>query len=152
MKRIIFGLYFIAASAIAANAPVLEHLYVPNGFDQNDVAEVVVTGYLPTPCYKPVNSRFKIQGDKIYIELTGNNIEVSALKKAERDKNIILRLFNPSQKLSENNRLKINFPHNSVSITNLKETAFLGNLKISDNSYILPGLKNAEILTLKITI
>ena len=74
------------------------------------------------------------------------------MKKAERDKNIILRLFNPSQKLSENNRLKINFPHNSVSITNLKETAFLGNLKISDNSYILPDLKNAEILTLKITI
>ena len=89
---------------------------------------------------------------KEYIELTGNNIEVSALKKAERDKNIILRLFNPSQKLSENNRLKINFPHNSVSITNLKETAFLGNLEISDNSYILPDLKNAEILTLKITI
>ena len=108
----------------------------------------------------PVNVKQFLEGIKTgkrplrneYIELTGNNIEVSALKKAERDKNIILRLFNPSQELSVNNRLKINFPHNSVSITNLKETASLGNLEFSDGSYVLPDLKNAEILTLKINI
>ena len=88
---------------------------------------------------------------KEYIELAGDNIEISALKKAERDKSIILRLFNTSQSLSVNNRLKINFPHKSVSITNLKETASLGNLEFSNDCYILPDLKNAEILTLKIT-
>ena len=89
---------------------------------------------------------------KEYIELSGDNIEISALKKAERNKSIILRLFNPSQTLSGNNRLKVNFPHNSVSITNLKETGYLGDLEFSDGSYILPDLKNAEILTLKITV
>jgi mannosylglycerate hydrolase len=89
---------------------------------------------------------------KEYIELIGNNIEVSALKKSERDKNIIVRLFNPSQNISTDNKLKINFPHSSVSVTNLKETADLGNLKLSDDLYILPDLKNAEILTLKITL
>lgn len=87
-----------------------------------------------------------------YIELTGKDIEISALKKSERDKNIILRLFNPSQNISKNNKIKVNFPHSSVSITSLKETADLGNLEISDGFYTLPDLKNAEILTLKIIL
>lgn len=89
-----------------------------------------------------------------YIEVNGENIEVTAIKKAERTDDIIIRLFNPIFGVSGNNKIKINFSHNSVVITNLKENAELKKLesKTEFGEYLLPELKGAEILTLKVLI
>lgn len=88
--------------------------------------------------------------NKEYIELLGEDIEISAVKKSEKSDDVIIRLFNPLQERTINNKLKINFPHSSVWVTNLKETADYYELKSSNDIYILPELKESEILTLKV--
>ena len=89
-----------------------------------------------------------------YIEVSGENIEVTAIKKSERTNDVIIRLFNPTFGLSNNNKIKINFPHKSIIITNLKENAKLESLENGNEKgeYLLPELKGSEILTLKVLI
>lgn len=50
-------------------APV-DHLFVPHGFDNNDTTEVVVTGYLPTPCYDRPESKSKTVGNTVQVRVT----------------------------------------------------------------------------------
>lgn len=74
MNRILFSsLLFLASSAFAQtdlrSAPV-KHLYVPTGFDSNDSAEVVVTGYFPNPCFSRNTVSVDVKDDVIDIEIT----------------------------------------------------------------------------------
>lgn len=56
------------ASAFAVDAPV-EHLYVPEGFDNNDTVEVVVTGTFPNPCYARSETTATVKGDVIEVRV-----------------------------------------------------------------------------------
>ncbi len=89
-----------------------------------------------------------------YIEVSGNNVEVTAIKKSERSEEIIVRLFNSGFETANNSKITINFPHKSAIITNLKENLDSGKLKSGDkpHEYLLPEIKSAGILTIKILI
>ncbi len=50
-------------------APV-DHLYVPKGFDNNDSAEVVVSGFFPTPCYSHNKVEVNNKRNTIHIKMT----------------------------------------------------------------------------------
>lgn len=70
----------IAVAAIMAIGPSLvwgsvpvDHVYAPAGFDSNDNAEVVVTGFLPNLCYKAPRVNVEIEKNKI-------SVNVKALK------------------------------------------------------------------------
>jgi hypothetical protein len=61
--------------AIQASTPVevqvpVEHVYTPKGFDSNDRAEVVVSGYLPNLCHRSPFSKVHRAGRSIQIELS----------------------------------------------------------------------------------
>lgn len=51
-----------------ANVPV-DHVYSPFGFDSNDNAEVVVSGYLPNLCYKAPQASVSEKDGKISISI-----------------------------------------------------------------------------------
>jgi hypothetical protein len=51
-----------------ANVPV-DHVYIPSGFDSNDSAEAVVTGFLPNLCYKAPKSTVSIKDGKIAVSV-----------------------------------------------------------------------------------
>jgi hypothetical protein len=57
-----------SASAFAVEAPV-EHLFVPEGFDNNDTVEVVVTGTFPNPCYARSATTATVKEDVIDIRV-----------------------------------------------------------------------------------
>lgn len=59
----------MASTPIELKAPV-DHIYVPTGFDSNDTAEVIVTGYLPNLCHKSPATDVEIKGNHINIEVT----------------------------------------------------------------------------------
>lgn len=74
MKALILISALLAGAAIA-DVPVLKevpisHVYTPQGFDDNDVSEVVITGYLPNLCYKSPQSTVKKIGRTIHINVT----------------------------------------------------------------------------------
>lgn len=56
-----------------ADVPV-DHVFTPAGFDSNDNAEVVVTGFLPNLCYKAPKSVVSVNDGKI-------SVSVKAIKK-----------------------------------------------------------------------
>ena len=89
-----------------------------------------------------------------YFEVSGNGIEVTAIKKSERSGEIIIRLFNSGFEPVNNSKLTINFPHKSANVTNLKENFDGEKLKSGDKAheYLLPEIKSADILTVKILI
>ena len=66
----------IAQSPIEVTAPV-SRIFSPIGFDTNDLAEVVLTGTLPTSCHQLGGSTFTVDRDKkvIRINLTGYKVE-----------------------------------------------------------------------------
>lgn len=51
-----------------ADVPV-DHVFSPAGFDSNDNAEVVVTGYLPNLCYKAPKSSVSVVDGKISVSV-----------------------------------------------------------------------------------
>jgi len=57
------------AGPIVVNAPV-EHLFVPNGFDNNDNVEVVVTGNFPNSCYSRNKVDVQIKNENINVTVT----------------------------------------------------------------------------------
>lgn len=61
----------------------LDHLFVPNGFDNNDNVEVVVTGKFPNPCYVRNSYKVKIQEDQIKIDVTSLSMDDPAYTKCE---------------------------------------------------------------------
>ncbi|MGE3608632.1 MAG: hypothetical protein AB7I27_03510 [Bacteriovoracaceae bacterium] len=75
MKKAILLSFLFSSLAHAAPqiipAPV-SHLYVPQGFDNNDAVEVVVTGYFTNTCFSRNTVNVDIKEDKI-------NISVSAI-------------------------------------------------------------------------
>ena len=58
-----------AASPETVLAPV-SHVYVPNGFDDNDDSQVVVSGYLPNLCYKGAKAQARVRGRTIRVTVT----------------------------------------------------------------------------------
>ena len=45
----------------------VDHLFVPNGFDNNDNVEVIVTGKYPNPCYIRNTSDVEVREEKIFV-------------------------------------------------------------------------------------
>ena len=76
MKKIlpgIMGLLFsfntIASTPTEVLTPI-NNIYTPKGFDSNDNAEVVLTGYLPNLCHKSPKTRVEIDGNTINVTVT----------------------------------------------------------------------------------
>jgi hypothetical protein len=73
-KKMIVVMALLPAMAVAApityeaNVPV-DHVYTPAGFDSNDSAEAVVTGFLPNLCYKAPKSTVSIKDGKISVSV-----------------------------------------------------------------------------------
>lgn len=60
----LFGFNVFAQSALPVDS-----LYVPKGFDSNDNIEIVVGGYLPTPCHGAPTSKATVSENKISISV-----------------------------------------------------------------------------------
>lgn len=75
-----FSAYVQASNPQVVISPI-DHVFVPNGFDNNDNVEVVITGTFPNPCYTR---------NKVEVQYSGSNIFilVSALKKDDPSKPI----------------------------------------------------------------
>ena len=75
MKRIsvtILSLAFsslLQASPIVVDAPV-DHLFIPNGFDNNDNVEVMVTGNFPTTCFSRNKVEVAVKNETIDVKIT----------------------------------------------------------------------------------
>lgn len=73
-KKVIAALVLLPTISLAApityetNVPV-DHVYIPSGFDSNDNAEAVVTGFLPNLCYKAPKSSVVIKNGKISVSV-----------------------------------------------------------------------------------
>ena len=53
---------FLSTQAATMELVPVENVYTPRGFDSNDNAEIVITGYLPNLCYQnPTHKRFNKQ-------------------------------------------------------------------------------------------
>lgn len=56
--------------AIANEALVpVNAVFAPNGFDNNDDAQVVVSAYLPNLCYKAPRTQVAVRGNTVYVTL-----------------------------------------------------------------------------------
>lgn len=68
---------FLASQVLASQPPVrvlkslvpVDAIYSPKGFDDNDFAEVVVSGHLPNLCYKSPTVSIRRDGYKIQVAL-----------------------------------------------------------------------------------
>lgn len=71
MKKLMFLVSLVSLPVFAQviTAPVT-HLFVPNGFDNNDNVELVVKGKFPNPCYNRSKVDVKVKEDKIFINVT----------------------------------------------------------------------------------
>jgi len=75
-----FNAYAILPDVV--EAPV-DHIFVPNGFDNNDHVEVIVTGKFPNPCYTRNKYDVKIKNDVINIDVTSLSMDDPAYTKFE---------------------------------------------------------------------
>lgn len=66
-------LYAAPIKQVESHVPV-DHVYAPAGFDSNDNAEIVVSGFLPNLCYKAPKARVDIVANKI-------NVGIKAFKR-----------------------------------------------------------------------
>ncbi len=84
-KQITLSLLALAFSGVLSAADMVKHrvpignIYVPFGFDSNDLSEIVVEGVLPDLCYS---------GPEVYLTRDGNNLKlkVVAYKEANPEK------------------------------------------------------------------
>lgn len=60
-----------APTSYEADVPV-DHVFTPAGFDSNDNTQIVVTGYLPSLCYKVPKSSVSFQDGKILVSVKAN--------------------------------------------------------------------------------
>ena len=63
----------LPASAWSAPRPKtipITHVYSPKGFDSNDNTQVILSGYLPSLCYKAPKAEFTVAGSEIHIRVT----------------------------------------------------------------------------------
>lgn len=75
MKLLLIISVLLTTSAFAQYQPIeklisAEHSYVPFGFDSNDNAEVIITGFLPNLCYKAPKAKVHINQGQIDVTLT----------------------------------------------------------------------------------
>jgi len=65
------ALFFCSSTfaRVASPSPV-EEVFIPNGFDNNDNVEIVVTGKFPNPCFGRTTTEVDYQDNKIFISLT----------------------------------------------------------------------------------
>jgi hypothetical protein len=66
-----FGSALAHASVVTTTTLPVDHVYSVKGFDNNDNTQVMVSGYLPNPCYKAPEAKSRVEGKRIYIEVTG---------------------------------------------------------------------------------
>jgi hypothetical protein len=79
----ILSALFLSTSLLAqtpsvVDAPV-DHLFIPNGFDNNDNVEVIVTGKFANPCYTRNKVEVEVKEDLINIEITSLSREGQTL-------------------------------------------------------------------------
>lgn len=60
------------ASTLTAKGMVIEKVFMPDGFDKNDIAQVVVQGHFTSGCYQYDNENITINGDKKEITININ--------------------------------------------------------------------------------
>jgi len=60
---------FFTHAGVTSPSPV-EDIFIPNGFDNNDNVEIVVTGKFPNPCFGRTITSVDYKDDKIFITLT----------------------------------------------------------------------------------
>ena len=84
MKNLLLSslLVFITGTA-QAQTPIISlvpvsKVFIPKGFDSNDMAEIVITGFLPNLCYKSPIVKTKVEGRKITLSVYAINSEASA--------------------------------------------------------------------------
>ena len=76
MRNLIVTAALLVSSQLMAQGPVvvvdapLDHLFIPQGFDNNDNVEVVVTGKYPNPCYTRNKVEIDVKGDLVNIQVT----------------------------------------------------------------------------------
>ena len=70
----LMGVCAQAASPIISPVPVSK-VYMPKGFDSNDMAEIVITGFLPNLCYKSPIIKTKVEGKNIIVSVYAINYE-----------------------------------------------------------------------------
>lgn len=78
------GLSFNALAILpeVVEAPI-DHVFIPNGFDNNDNVEIVVTGKFPNPCYSRNAYDIKVHNDVIKISVTSLSMDDPAYTKCE---------------------------------------------------------------------
>jgi hypothetical protein len=64
-----------AQSVSVVDAPI-DHLFIPDGFDNNDNVELIVTGKYPNPCFTRNKVDVDVQGDIIKIHVTSLSKEL----------------------------------------------------------------------------
>ncbi len=76
------SLSFSVLAAEVVEAPV-DHIFIPNGFDNNDHVEVIVTGKFPNPCFTRNSYDVKVKGDVININVTSLSMDNPYYTKCE---------------------------------------------------------------------
>ncbi len=84
------------------------------------------------------------------ISLRKDSLSVSAVKKAEDNSSIIVRLFNPGSEAVRGECLILNFPHTGLSVVDLKEED-IGIVSGHMGEWILPEVGSCSQLTIKIS-
>ncbi|MCO4794608.1 MAG: hypothetical protein KC493_12890 [Bacteriovoracaceae bacterium] len=74
-KKLIGLLLILMSFGAYASTPVLtmvpiDHVYSPKGFDSNDSAEIIISGFLPNLCHKAPQTKVVVKGKKIEIQVT----------------------------------------------------------------------------------
>jgi len=69
-------------AAEVVEAPV-DHVFVPNGFDNNDHVEVIVTGKFPNPCFTRNSYDVNVKDDLININVTSLSMDNPYYTKCE---------------------------------------------------------------------
>ncbi|MBH46907.1 MAG: hypothetical protein CME71_01915 [Halobacteriovorax sp.] len=69
-----FSLCVQAQTPIISPVPV-DKVFIPKGFDSNDMAEVVISGFLPNLCYKSPIVKSEVIGNDIIVSVYAINME-----------------------------------------------------------------------------
>ncbi|WP_127714622.1 hypothetical protein [Halobacteriovorax sp. HLS] len=74
MKKFLLTLLALSSISALASTPVeihvpVDNVFSPKGFDSNDNAEVIISGYLPNLCHKAPSTSYKVIGNKIHIDV-----------------------------------------------------------------------------------
>ncbi len=79
MKKIFIALLFVSFASLASTPIEVEvpvtKIFSPKGFDSNDMAEVILTGFLPNLCHKSPTLKAEVVGKIIYVTATALNYE-----------------------------------------------------------------------------